>query len=139
MGPGWRYWLVAAAAVAWNAFGCLDFTMTASRNPAYLAQVPPDVIDWLDAAPTWTLVPWALGVWGGLAGSLLLLLRSRRAVPAFAVSLAGLAVSQVWQVSAGMPASMTTPPMLAVTAVIWAAALALPWFAWQQRREGVLR
>lgn len=136
--PGWSFWAVAVLAVLWNAFGCLDFTMTASRNPDYLAQVPPEIVDWLDSAPTWTLLPWALGVWGGLAGSLLLLARSGWAVGAFAASLLGLAVSQAWQFSAGMPASMTTPGMLAMTAGIWVIALALLWFAWDKRRAGVL-
>lgn len=136
--PGWTFWLIAVLAVLWNAFGCLDFTMTASRNPTYLAQVSPEIIDWLDSAPSWTLVPWALGVWGGLAGSLLLLARSGWAVPAFAVSLVGLAVSQAWQFSAGMPESMTTPGMLAMTACIWVIALGLLWFAWDKRRAGVL-
>ncbi len=137
--PGPVYWIIAVAAVLWNGFGCLDFTMTASRNPAYLAQVPPEVIDWLDSAPTWTLLPWALGVGAGLLGALLLLARSRLAVGAFAASLAGLAVSQVWQVFSDRPASMTTPGMIGMTLLIWAVALGLLWYAWQQRRRGVLR
>lgn len=132
------FWVVAVLSLLWNAFGCFDFTMTVTRNPAYLAAFPPDVIDWLDAAPTWTLLPWALGVWGALAGSLLLLLRSRRAVPAFAASLAGLAISQAWQLTSGMPASMLGPVNVAITAVIWIIAIALLWYALRMRRAGVL-
>lgn len=130
MRAGKGYWLVAVVATLWNALGCLDFTLTAARIPAYLANVSPDVIDWLDSAPTWTLIPWAFGVGGGLAGSLLLLARSRLAVPAFAVSFAGVVVSQTWQVSNGLPPSMTTPAMLALSAAIFFAAGFLLWFAW---------
>lgn len=137
--PGPTYWIIAVGAALWNGFGCLDFIMTASRNPAYLAQVPPEIIDWLDSAPTWTLVPWALGVGGGLLGALLLLVRSRLAVGAFAASLGGLAVTQVWQFSTDRPASMTTPGMIAMTLLIWAVALALLWHAWRHLRMGVLR
>ncbi|PNU02482.1 hypothetical protein [Novosphingobium guangzhouense] len=136
---GRAYWLIAVAAVLWNGFGCLDFTMTASRNPAYLAQMPVEVIDWLDSAPTWTLLPWALGVGGGLLGSLLLLVRSRWATSAFAGSILGLAVSQAWQFTVGLPPSMTTPEMLAMSVLIWAIALGLLWFAWDKQRAGVLR
>lgn len=137
--PGWSFWVIAALSLAWNAFGCLDFTMTVTRNPAYLAQFPADVVNWLDSAPTWTLVPWALGVWGALAGSLLLLARSRHAVTAFAVSLLGLAVMQVWQLSAGLPASMLAPANIAMTAAIWIVAIALLWYATGLRVRKVLR
>lgn len=135
--PGWPYWLVAGLGLLWNAFGCLDFTLTVTRNPAWLAPLPPAVIDWLDAAPTWTLPPWALGVWGGLAGAVLLLVRSRGAVWAFAVSLLGLAVSQAWQWSTPMPGSTDTASLV-LTAAIWIIALGLLWFAWTKRRDGTL-
>lgn len=137
--PGRRYWLVALAALAWNAFGCLDFTMTATRNAAWLAPLPREVIDWLDAAPTWSMFTWALGVGGGLAGALCLLARSRWAVPAFAASLLGLAVNQAWQLASEPPASMTGADSIVLAVVIWAVALALLGYAVTKRREGVLR
>jgi hypothetical protein len=39
--------------------------------------------------PAWMTGVWAIGVWGALAGSVLLLLRSKWAVHVFAASLAG--------------------------------------------------
>jgi len=137
--PGWPYWLIAALALLWNAFGCLDFTMTAARNPDYLAQVPPEVIDWIDGAPTWTMAAWALGVGGGLLGALCLLGRLRWAVAAYVASLLGLAANHAWQFASGMPASMKTPGSLTLMACIWIAALAQLWYAVKKRREGVLR
>ncbi|HUD28479.1 MAG TPA: hypothetical protein VMQ93_06370 [Novosphingobium sp.] len=137
--PGWPYWLVAVLALVWNGFGCLDWTLTAMRNAAWLAQVPPETVDWLDGAPTWSIFTWALGVWGGLVGALCLLARSRTAVLAFAASLLGLAVNQVWQATSDMPASMASGGALAVSIVIWLVALFLLWYAARKRSEGVLR
>lgn len=137
--PRWSFWVIGALSLIWNAFGCVDFTMTVTRNPAYLGQFPPDMINWLDAAPTWTMVPWALGVWGALAGSLLLLARSRYAVGAFVLSLLGLAVMQVWQIISGMPASMLAPANIAMTGAIWIVAIALLWYATGARSRGLLR
>ncbi|WP_067734114.1 hypothetical protein [Novosphingobium naphthalenivorans] len=134
----WLFWAIAALSLLWNAFGCMDFTLTVTRTPPYMAQFPPEMVDWLDTQPTWTLVPWALGVWGALAGSLLLLLRSRHAVAAFALSLAGLAVSQIWQALSDMPESMTTPAATGMTVTIWIAALVLLWYAVRMRGQGVL-
>lgn len=137
--PGWGYWLVAILALTWNAFGCLDFAMTASRNPAWLASLPAPVIDWLDSAPLWSMLSWALGVWGGLAGALCLMARSSLAVPAFAASLLGLGMNQVWQLTSERPPSVTTPGNLVLSVVIWIVALSLLWYAGRGRRDGVLR
>ncbi|WP_260927541.1 hypothetical protein [Novosphingobium sp. 9] len=136
---GWGYWLVAVLALLWNAFGCLDFWMTLTRDPAYMAQMPPDMIDWLNAAPAWIYATWAAGVGGGVLGALLLLARSRWAIGAFAISLVGLAVNQAWQLTGDMPASMHSPGNLAMTATIWVVAVALLWFSVRMRARGVLR
>lgn len=134
-----HFWGVAVLSLLWNAFGCLDFAMTMVRNPGYLAQFPPEMIDFIDAFPAWAIVVWALGVWGALAGSMLLLLRSRWAVAAFAASLLGLALSTVYQFTAEMPEAMVTSGSLAMTAIIWIVAIGLLWFAARMRSRGVLR
>lgn len=137
--PGWPFWAVALASLPWNGFGAFDFSMTMIRDPGYLAQFPPEMMPVIDAFPAWAIAAWACGVWGALAGSLLLLARSRFAVLAFGLSLAGLAASTGYQMSIDMPASLTTPAMRAMTAAIWAGALFFLWYAWRQRRAGVLR
>lgn len=135
----WHLWVVGVVSLLWNAFGCYDYTMTKLRDPGYLAQFPPEMMPIIDAFPVWTHVAWALGVWGALAGSVLLLLRSRHAVHAFFVSIAGLAVSSAYQAGIDMPASMTTPGMKAMTAAIWIAALAFLWYAVRQYKASLLR
>lgn len=132
-------WIVGVLALVWNAFGCTDFSMTVTRNPEWLAPLSPEMIDWLDAAPSWTIVTWALGVWGGLAGSLLLLLRSRWAVAAFTISLLGLAVNQIYPFVSEVPAMLTSPASIGITLVIWGVALFLLWYAVRLRNAGVLR
>jgi hypothetical protein len=136
---GWSYWIVSLLSLLWNAFGCFDYYMTQTRNAAYLANFPPDVIAFIDSLPGWVHGAWAVGVWGSLLGSILLLLRSRWAVAAFGVSLLGLAASQIHQLLAGMPASMTTPAMLAMQAFIWIVLLFLIWYAQWARAKAILR
>lgn len=133
-------WIVGALATIWNAFGCFDYLMTQTRNEQYLANFTDPQRVYFDSFPMWMEATWALGVWGGLAGSLLLLARSRYAVAAFAVSLAGLAVSTVYQyVLSSPPPDMTTGPMVAMNLAIWAVAIGLLVYAMRMRRRGVLR
>jgi len=132
-------WIVGVISLLWNAFGAFDYTMTKLRDPGYLAQFPPEMMRILDAFPVWVNVAWAIGVWGAVAGSILLLLRSRHAVHAFFISIVGLAGSTFYQSTIDMPASMETPGMKAMQIMIWAAAVAFLWYAVRQYKAGLLR
>jgi hypothetical protein len=134
------YWIVAVLATVWNAFGGFDYLMTQTRNEAYLANFTDPQRVYFESFPMWMEATWALGVWGGVAGSLLLLARSRHAVAAFGVSLAGLAVSTLYQYVLNSPPEwMMTGGMMAMNLVIWAVAIGLLWYALRMRKQGVLR
>ena len=133
------FWVVAILSLLWNAFGVFDYLMTQLRDEAYLAQFTPEQRVYFESFPATMTVFWALGVWGSLVGSTLLLLRSRWAVIAFAVSLLGLAVGTVFQFTGDIPESLRTPEMMAMNVVIWAALLFFLWYAVRMRRAGALR
>ena len=134
-------WIVGGVSALWNAFGALDYTMSQLRNPGSMAQLTAEQRAWLDAAPAWATGSWALGVWGSLAGSLLLLARSRHAVTAFGLSIAGLAVNSVFQFTSPMPGSHMGGGggAIALHVAIWAVAIALLLYALRMRARGVLR
>jgi len=136
--PGAGYWIIAVVSLLWNGFGGFDYYMTQTRNPAYLSQFPAEIIQYIDIMPVWATVAWAIGVWGSVLGSILLLLRSGWAVPVFWISLLGLAASTCYQVYVGMPPSMQTPAMLGMMAVIWLALIFQLWFAMRSAAKGYL-
>lgn len=106
-------WIVGILALLWNGYGAFEYVMAQTRNAAYLAQVSEADLAYLDSFPGWALAAWALGVWGGVAGSLLLLARSRHAEFAFGLSLAGLLVATIYQHAlSAMPADMKTGVMV---------------------------
>lgn len=135
-------WVVGVISLLWNSFGCVDYTMTKIDTAAYLASMGMGATEvaYMDSLPAWLTAFWALGVWGSLLGSILLLLRSRHAVTAFAASLIGLVVSQAFQyLGTVMPPSMHSPMMYAMSALIWIALLFFLWYARRMRAAGVLR
>lgn len=132
-------WIVGVASLLWNAVGAYDYTMTNTRNADYLAQFPPEQMQIVDMFPVWVTIAWTCGVGGAMAGSILLLMRSRYAVHAFAVSLIGLAAGQIYQASIEIPESMRSGRMVAMTIAIWVVAILLLWCAWRQQKAGVLR
>ena len=130
--------IIAVLSLLWNGFGAFDYVMTNVRDRDYLAKVPPETMQAIDAYPLWVMIAWGLGVWGAVAGSLLLLGRSRFAVPAFAVSLAGLAASTVYQLwpqrSVNAPAGAD-----AMMIAIWIAAVLQLILAIRWSRQRLLR
>jgi hypothetical protein len=136
----WHLWVVGALSLLWNALGGLDYVMTKTHNAKYLSAFTAEQKAWFDGFPLWMNCAWAIGVWFAILGSLLLLLRSRFAVHAFIVSLAGLVVSTVYQYGVGaMPESLKTNGGMGFTAVLSIVAGLLVWYAMRQRAAGVLR
>ncbi len=132
-------WIVGGVSALWNAFGAFNYWVTQTRNPAFMAQLTPEQRAFLENAPVWVDASWAFGVWGALAGSLLLLARSRHAVPAFAVSLAGLAVNTLSQLGLSETSPhLDTAGQIALHIVIWAVAIGLLVYAYRMRARGVL-
>lgn len=132
-------WIIAGLGTVWGALGCVDFLLTNVRDPAYIARLAPDMIDFLDAFPGWVVVAWAMQMGFGLLGSLLLLARSRWAVPAFGLALIGLAASQAYQLAIGLPPSMITVGSISLLSAIWIIAVFRLTYARRMRGRGVLR
>jgi hypothetical protein len=86
----WHLWLVGVIAVLWNGYGGYDYVMSMTQGATYMAAVgmTPDQVAYYEAMPVWMTAVWATGVWGGVLGSILLLLRNKLAFPVFAVSFA---------------------------------------------------
>ena|SRR5437763_11124143 len=133
-------WIVGVLALLWNCFGCFDYLMTNMKNQAYLAQFTPDQLAYMDSLPGWLTGFWAIGVWGGLAGAILLLLRSRYAVWAMVLSCIGAVVGLGYQLAmTTMPASMKQGVMGYMPWVIILITIFLAWYAWTMEKKGELR
>ena len=138
----WHLWLVGAVSLLWNGFGAFDFIMTNTQGQAYMraSGMTQPMIDYFLAMPDWMYAPWIAGVWGAVAGSILLLLRMRWAVYAFAISLVGAVVSLVFGLMNPMPG--LPPEMAAMKVMPWIIAViaaALLFYARAMAKKGVLR
>jgi hypothetical protein len=132
----WHLWLVGIGTLLFNAMGVLSYTMTKLGKLADLGMTP-DQIAFMDSYPAWASGLWALGVWGALAGSALVLLRSKLAVAAMLAALVGLIGTTAYNYALiEVPASMQAP---ALDVAIWAVTLFLLFYARRMAAAGVLR
>ena len=126
----WHFWAVGILALVWNGFGATDYLMTQLENRGWFAFMGMDeattdvALAWIAAQPAWMSALWALGVWGGLAGALLLL-----------VGAAGSFVASLQQ---------EVPPELedfgggAIMYVVIVLAVFFTWYSWTMRNRGLL-
>lgn len=138
-------WIVGALALLWNGFGAFDYFMTRTKGAAWIDQMMPGVdsqkfMAYIDAFPMWASLGWGVGVWFGLAGSVLLLMRSRHAASVLAASLVGAVVGIGYQ----LMNPVDIPEMQAgfngfVPYLVLLIAAFLAWYAWDQKKKGLLR
>ena len=139
-------WIVGILSLLWNCFGAYDYTMTRTRGAEYIASSMPGVdanaaLAWINDMPMYAQIGWGLGVWLGLLGSILLLMRSRWAVWSFGISLVGAILSLGYQMMLAppMPGATESPMMKAMPIVIIAIALFLFLYARAMEKKGALR
>jgi len=135
----WHLWAVGAVALLWNCIGAFDYTMTESRNTAYLAAFNAEQLAYFTVLPKWVVATWATGVWGGVLGSLLLLLRQCRAPQVFAVSLGGMAITFVHNYALSDGIRIMGGGAVVFSAVIFSVGVALLVYARFMGRARVLR
>ena len=137
----WHLWVVAILSLLWNAIGAADYVFSSLRSEAWFAamQYPPEGIAYLDAFPAWAHGGWALGTMGAFLGSILLLMRSRYAVWAFAISLVGIAVTTLYEAGAELPPELAAMQPAWFPIVLWSIATFLLIYAVSMKRQGVLR
>lgn len=136
----WHLWVVGVVSALWNGFGCFDYVMTQTNRDQWFAQMgmTPDQLAYFNAMPAWTHAAWAIGVWGGLIGAVLLLLRMKWTFHAFVVSFLGWLAGAVYAfaLSDGMEAM---GPMWPMQIVIGGACVFFIWYAWMMGKKGALR
>jgi len=138
-------WIVGGLATLWNAFGCFDYFMTRTRGAAYIESMMPTLdgeamMAYINSFPVWAAFGWGLGVWAGLAGSILLLLRHRWAVAVLGLSLLGAVIGIGYQLAnpAGIiEISQGANAMMPYVIIVIAVALFV--YARSMRTKGVLR
>ena len=134
-------WIVGILSLLWNAFGAYAYTMSHLGGADHFASMGLDreAYAWFQALPAWSVAAWAIGVWGSVLGSVLLLLRSRHAATAFLVSLVGALVSFCYQFLAERPASLEGGMSTVMPVVILLLIVAQWYYARRQAAAGVLR
>ncbi len=99
-GVHWSFWAISAIALSWNVLGVINFFV--QMNPDMLAAYRESERAIVEGRPAWATGAFAIAVFGGALGALLLLLRKSAASYLFMASLFGVIVTMIHTLGVGI-------------------------------------
>ena len=122
-GVRWSFWAIGAVALIWNVMGVINFFV--QMNADALAAMPESHRAIVEGRPAWATGGFAIAVFGGALGCLLLLLRKSAAYYLFIASLLGVIVTMAHTLSVGIDFGLgeilgiMLMPLVAAAFLIW--------------------
>lgn len=133
------FWLIAGLALVWNLMGVMAYIMQAYMSPEVLAAMPEAEQALYSNMPAWATAAFAIAVFGGALGSLLLLFRKRVAVSVLILSLLGVLVQMAYNVFLSNSFEVYGPEGMAMPVMVIVVAFALVWYARKASAKSWLR
>lgn len=136
--PTW-FWIVAVLGLAWNIFGVVQFLSTFNGTLESLMRngLTSEQAKLYLSLPSWMTAAFAIGVFGGVIGNILLLIRKKISVSVFLLSLAGYIVLYIGDITQGVFKVFGTPQVVILTSVVLIAA-GLLWLSRSFTKSGHL-
>lgn len=94
--PKALYWIIAIIALVWNAMGVMAYLAQAYMTDDAKALLPEAQRELYENVPAWATAAFAIAVFGGLLGSIALILKKKWAISIFLISLFGIIVQMVY-------------------------------------------
>jgi hypothetical protein len=138
-GRPWHLWVIGIIGGLWSSIGVISFILTQMNVEAVMSRFPPQQREYFESFPWWAIACWAIGVFSGAIGCLLLLLKNRLAFPVLLASAIGAIVTNLGGLFllGGLAVMGGTSDLgLTVLPIIFAAFLA--YYARAMSKKGVL-
>lgn len=134
-------WFFAAAVIAliWNLMGVAAFISHATMSDEAIAALPEAERALYETVPLWATAAFAIAVFGGALGSILLLLRRKLAEPVLIASLAGILIQFVHSFFIAKSMEVYGPGSIVMPVMVIVIGAALVWLAQKAGKTGWLR
>jgi hypothetical protein len=134
-GVHWSFWMIGAVALIWNVMGIVNFFM--QMNTDALASYPASHRAIVAGRPAWATGAFAIAVFGGALGCLLLLLRKSAAYYLFIAALLGVIVQQIHTLGiTGSTINFSPSEILMIMLMPLVAAAFLIWYSKRAESKG---
>lgn len=137
--PGIAFWVIGVLALLWNLIGFFLYYSGVSATPEDLASVyTEEQVTLITSTPAWATSANAIAVVFGVIGAVLLLVRKRLAVAAFAVSLVAVIVQDIYVFGMTNSLDVFGTQVAVIQGLVLVVAVFLLWYANQKKAQGVL-
>ena len=126
--PTW-FWIVAALALVWNLLGVFAYLGQVFATPEMLDAMTADQRALMENTPAWATGAFAIAVWGGALGCILLLLRKELSKIVFVISLIGILVQMYYNVFMSNSIEVYGPSGLVMPIMVLLVGVGLIWMA----------
>lgn len=124
-----RFKGIAIFAIIWNIIGVAFFFMHTTISDESLGDLPENVQAIYNNIPLWKNIAYAVAVFGGLIGSVLLFLRKKLAVPILTLSLIGIIISFYYDFFATKLIDIYGNGAIAMPLIIFIIGIFLAWYS----------
>ncbi len=131
-GVHWSFWTIGAVALIWNVLGGINFFV--QMNADMVAAMPETHRAIIEDRPAWATGAFAIAVFSGALGCLLLLLRKSAAYYLFIASLLGVIVTMTHTLGVGIDFGVGEILMMILMPLVVAAFLI--WYSKQGESKG---
>lgn len=137
--PATWFWIVSGIALLWNLLGVMAYIAQVTLSPEALQALPENERTLIEATPAWATGAFAIAVWGGTLGAILLLLRRTFATPILIISLIGVVVQMIHAFFISNSIEVYGPGGMAMPAMVMIFAIFLIWFSRKAAASGWMR
>ncbi len=131
-GVHWSFWVIGAVALVWNVLGAINFAV--QMNADAVALFPETARAIINSRPAWATGGFAIAVFGGALGCVLLLLRKSAAYYLFIASLLGVIVTMTYTLGIGIDFGLGE--ILGIILMPLVVAVFLIWYSKQAQSKG---
>ena len=137
--PARSFYIISGLALLWNLIGVITDLITVTMGPEAMSEMSEEQRQMVANTPAWVTGAYAIATWGGLLGSVALLMRKWWAVPLFVISLVGVLVQMGYTMIALPTIEMQGLGSLVFPLIVIAIAAALIWYSMRARQRGWIR
>lgn len=137
--PNVWFWVIAIISLLWNGMGVNQYLQQAYNTDAFKAMYPDEkVMEMIQNTPSWVMGAFAIAVFGGLIGSIFLLLRKKIAKPLFLISLVAIVIQMFYNVFMSGSLDIYGPGAIIMPIMVIGFALFILWYTKKSEAKGWL-
>lgn len=136
--PSVGFWIIGVIALIWNLMGVFAYITQVNMTDEVIAALPDAERALYENVPAWVTGAFAIAVFGGALGCVLLLFRKKLASLVFIISLVGIVAQMVYSFMLSKAAEVYGPGGMVMPVMVVLIGVFLVWYSKQATAKGWL-